>query len=34
MCRKIRGTYMILAGKHEGGRPFGSIGVNGRVILK
>jgi hypothetical protein len=34
MCRKIRGTYKTLAGKHEGRRPLGSIGVNVRVILK
>jgi hypothetical protein len=31
---KIRGRYKTLAGKHEGRRPLGSIGVNVRIILK
>jgi hypothetical protein len=34
MHGKMRGTYKILAGKHERKRPFGSIGVYRRIILK
>jgi hypothetical protein len=29
-----RGAYRVLVGRPEGERPFGRLGVNGRVILK
>jgi hypothetical protein len=32
--RRQPSSHEILVGKHEGSRPFGRLGVDGRIILK
>ena len=29
-----RGVYKVLVGKHEGKRPLGDLGIDGRIILR